>query len=149
MPSSECLVKVGSILNYDFNVKDKTVSLKSLTNRVPSAHYNASIVWRMLDLVNALFELINALSRVICMHVFVFGAKVAPLTAVNGPQVTLFAIAKAVLVQKLARRVTVPYFHALVTQLFGVGGAFDEPEQLFDHTFGEYTLCGQQWQSVL
>ena len=56
-------------------------------SRIPGAHDNAAIFWRILDFVNAVGQLIDTLVRIICMHVDIFGSKVSPLKAIDWSQI--------------------------------------------------------------
>ena len=56
------------------------------------------------------------MSGVVIMHGVVFGAKMAPLEAVDGAQVPLFAVVEAAAVEKSARGVGVPNSHFLIVQ---------------------------------
>jgi len=51
---------------------------------IPGTHNDTTIFRTILDLLNAFSQLVDALSRVVSVHVNVFGTKVPPLKAVHG-----------------------------------------------------------------
>ena len=81
---------------------------------IPGGEHDASVIRVGLDRVDDIGELIHAFPRVVSMHVCVFGTKVAPLKAVHGTKVALFAMPQAQLGEKLLRPVSVPYVDILV-----------------------------------
>jgi hypothetical protein len=62
---------------------------------IPSRQDDAAILWIVLDLVNALRQLVHALPGVVGVHVHVFRAKVTPLEPVHGAKIAFCSIRKA------------------------------------------------------
>lgn len=89
--------------------------------RVPRRHDDSSIFRIVLDLVNTVGQLINALSSVVRVHVHVVRSKVAPLKAVHGSKVANLAMRQAALVEKLARTIAVPNVYILFRKIVGIG----------------------------
>ena len=114
------------------------------TSRVPGGEDDAAVHGIILDGVNDLLQLVNALSSVVGVHVDVFGAKVPPLEAIHGPQITRLAMRQTAAVQKLAGGVAVPYVDAPLLQVLGVGVAPDEPDQFLHHAAEKDSLRRQQ-----
>mmetsp|Transcript_45430 Transcript_45430/g.135543 ORF Transcript_45430/g.135543 Transcript_45430/m.135543 type:complete len:238 (+) Transcript_45430:715-1428(+) len=89
-------------------------------------------------------ELVDALAGVVGMHVLILRPKVAPLEAVHRSQVAFLTVRKPKAVEELAAGVAVPDVHPAVTQLVGVGGAADKPQQLLQHAAPKHALGGEQ-----
>lgn len=87
---------------------------------IPRRHDNASIFRVVLDLVDAVAKLIDTLSGIVGMHIDIGGAKVAPLKAIDGSQVTHLAMGQATLIEKLSRAVAVPNVDVLGSQQIGI-----------------------------
>ena len=68
---------------------------------IPGRHNDATVFRVVLDLVNALGELINTLTCVVGVHVNVLSPKVTPLKAIDRSQIPGFSIIQAPRVQKL------------------------------------------------
>ena len=88
---------------------------------VPGRHDDSSVLWIVNDLVDAVLELVNALSSVVRVHINIFGSKVTPLKTVDWSQVSLFAMTKATRFEKLFRAIAVPDMNVLVGKVIGVG----------------------------
>eukprot|EP00955_Chlamydomonas_euryale_P052059 355043-Chlamydomonas_euryale.AAC.3 len=84
------------------------------------------------------------LTGVVGMHVLILRPKVAPLEAVHRSQVAFLTVRKPKAVEELAAGVAVPDVHPAVTQLVGVGGAADKPQQLLQHAAPKHALGGEQ-----
>jgi hypothetical protein len=67
----------------------------SQIRRIPSRQDDAAILRIVLDLVNALRQLVHALPSVVGVHVHVFRAKVTPLEPVHGAKIAFYSIRKA------------------------------------------------------
>ena len=63
----------------------------------------------MLDLPDALLELIEPLLGVVCITVLVFCSEVAPLEAIDGAKVALASMTQAAFLEELLGAVSVPY----------------------------------------
>lgn len=83
-------------------------------------------------------------SSVVGVHVHILSTKVAPLEAINRSEVHLFTVVEAPLVQEFSGAVAIPDVDALVGEELRVGGARDEPEELFRHASPEGALCGEE-----
>lgn len=119
---------------------------------VPSTKNHAAVVRVRAELVHDLGELVDALARVVCVAVGVFGAKVAPLEAVDGAQVAHLAVLQSQPVQELTAAVAVPDLDPGVAQGLRRRRARHEPQQLEDHGPREDALRRQQredWRAVL
>ncbi len=103
----------------------------------------------MLDLADALLELIDALSGVVCIAVIVRCTEVAPLKAIDGAKVTLASMAEATLVEEVLGAVAVPDLDALCGKEFGVCRAVDEPEELLYDAAEEGSLCGEKREGAV
>mmetsp|Transcript_9042 Transcript_9042/g.25843 ORF Transcript_9042/g.25843 Transcript_9042/m.25843 type:complete len:295 (-) Transcript_9042:749-1633(-) len=116
--------------------------------RVPCGDDDAAIVGAGFNGVDSLHQLVHALAVVVRVHVFIPGAKVPPLEAVDRAQVAFLAMVQPAPVQKLPRGVAVPDLDFLVLQELGVGASTDEPEQLFGDAPPEHLLGCEQRELV-
>ena len=112
--------------------------------RVPGAEDEAAVVGVGAEGVDDAGQLVDALAGVVGLGVDVGGAKVAPLEAVDGPEVAGLAVRQAEVVEELARAVAVPDLDALRGEGLGGGVARDEPEELGNDGLGEDALCGEE-----
>ena len=55
---------------------------------IPGTHNHGAIIWLVLDLVNDTPKLVDTLTAVVRVHVFILSSKVAPLEPVHRPKVT-------------------------------------------------------------
>lgn len=113
-------------------------------SRIPGAEDHSPVVRVGAKLVDDLGQLVDALAGVVCLCVDVLGAKVSPLEAVDGAQVTDLAVGQADAVEELAGPIAVPDLDADVVE--GEGGcvALDEPEELGDDGTEEDPFCCEQ-----
>ena len=109
---------------------------------VPRAEDQTTVEGVRLEGVDDALELVVPLVRVVRLGVDVVGAEVAPLEAVDGAEVTDFAVCEAQVVEELAGAVAVPDFDAFGREGEGGGGALDEPEEFGDYGAGEDAFCG-------
>ena len=98
----------------------------------------------MPQLANHVRQLIDALPGIICLGVFVLGAEVAPLEAVDGTEVAFFAVGEADAVKEGAGAVAVPDLDALGGERVGGGVAADEPEEFGDDGAEKDAFCGEE-----
>mmetsp|Transcript_1744 Transcript_1744/g.4928 ORF Transcript_1744/g.4928 Transcript_1744/m.4928 type:complete len:430 (+) Transcript_1744:290-1579(+) len=115
--------------------------------RVPSGHDDAPIVRLVLNLVEDLSHLVDALPRVVVVHRTVRRAEVAPLPAVHGAEVALLAFGESNGVEIVARRVAVPDLDAFVLQLLGRRLTVEEPEQLLSDASPEDGLGREEGEA--
>lgn len=109
--------------------------------RVPRAQDDASVIRRLLQLPHDVCELVDALSGVVRIGVYVGRAEVSPLEAVDGAKVALGARRESDAVEVGARAVAVPDLDPGAGEVDGGGGAAYEPEELGEdgaeeHAFG-------------
>mmetsp|Transcript_125011 Transcript_125011/g.399693 ORF Transcript_125011/g.399693 Transcript_125011/m.399693 type:complete len:412 (-) Transcript_125011:138-1373(-) len=102
--------------------------------RIPRSQQNPPVCRILLDLANALCQLVNPLTCVVGVHVHVLRAEVAPLEAVDRAQVSLLAVGQTPVVQELAGAIAIPDLDALVREVLAVRVTLDEPQQLLQHT---------------
>ena len=114
--------------------------------RVPRRQDDPPVIGVVLELVDDLGQLVDALPRVVRLRIDVLGAKVPPLKAVDGAQVADLAVGEADAVQELARPVAIPDLDARLAQREGGCVGLDEPEELGDDGPGEDALGGEQGQ---
>jgi hypothetical protein len=119
------------------------------TGGIPRAEYDAAVGRVVLDLADALPQLVDALPRVVLIAVRVLRAKVAPLETVHGPQIALAAMAQAARLEERGRAVAVPDLDALGGEEGRVCRAADEPEQLLDDAAQEGALGGEEGEGVV
>lgn len=119
------------------------------TGRVPCGQDDATIGRVVLDLVDALAQLIDTLACVIGVHIHVLGAKVSPLESVHRSQVALGAVGETYGVEELAGSVAVPDLDALGAQLVGVGAALYKPQEFLGDATPEEPLGGEQREHVV
>ena len=91
---------------------------------VPRVHDQAPALRIFFDLRDDIVDLIDA-------HA-ILAAPIAPLRAVNAPEVAMFI------------RPLVPNRHAVLVEITNVGVAAQEPEQLVDDRFEMQLLCREQ-----
>ena len=84
---------------------------------IPRRDDDPAVVGLVPDRVEHLRHLIDALARVVCVHVGVRRAKVPPLPPVHGPKIALLTMGKPTRVKEITRRVPVPDTNLLVLQL--------------------------------
>ncbi len=88
--------------------------------RVPGAEDEAAVVRVGAEGVDDAGQLVDALAGVVGLGVDVGGAEVAPLEAVDGPEVAGLTVCQTQVVEELARAVAVPDLDALRGE--GLGG---------------------------
>ena len=88
-----------------------------------------SIVWFILQLVDDVRNLVNALPRVVCVGIFVFRPKMPPLKAIYRPKISFLTVRQPHAVQKLTTTIAVPYFDSLFRKRFRRRGSSRELEQ--------------------
>lgn len=91
-----------------------------------------SIVWFILQLVDDVRNLVNALPRVVCVCIFVFRPKMPPLKAIYRPKISFLTVRQPHAVQKLTTTIAVPYFDSLFRKRFRRRGFSRELEQFCD-----------------
>lgn len=119
----------------------------ALTLGVPSTHDDPPIRRIRLDLLHHLRKLIHALPPVIILASAVLSPEVAPLEPINWPQIPLAPVPQPNAVQELPAPIAVPDMHPLVLEEPGIGGARDEPEELFDDAAPEDPLCCEEGEA--
>mmetsp|Transcript_48018 Transcript_48018/g.102108 ORF Transcript_48018/g.102108 Transcript_48018/m.102108 type:complete len:208 (-) Transcript_48018:1159-1782(-) len=82
--------------------------------RVPRAHHNPPILGIVLDLLDAVRQLVHPLARIIRMHVRVLRPEVPPLKPVHRAQVALLPVLQPPRVEELAGAVPVPDVNVLL-----------------------------------
>lgn len=87
---------------------------------VPRRHDDPAILRMVHDLVDALLELVDALSGVVGVHVHVGGTKVPPLEPVHRAQVSHLPVPQPSLIEELARAVPIPNVNVLFGKDVGV-----------------------------
>lgn len=103
----------------------------------------------MLDLPDALLELIDPLLGVVCITVLVLCSEVAPLKAIDGTKVTLASMTQAALLEEILGAVSVPDLNALFGEELGVCRAANKPKKLFYDAAEERSLCGEEREGVV
>ena len=83
------------------------------------------------------------------MHRLVLSTEMAPLEAIDRPQVPLLSLLKAHFVKKLSGGVSVPDFDLFVTEIFGISIALNKPYQLLSDTSPEYVLSRENGEALL
>mmetsp|Transcript_66622 Transcript_66622/g.216793 ORF Transcript_66622/g.216793 Transcript_66622/m.216793 type:complete len:339 (-) Transcript_66622:350-1366(-) len=116
--------------------------------RIPRSQQNPPVCRILLDLANALCQLVNPLTCVVGVHVHVLRAEVAPLEAVDRAEVHFLTVGEPPLVQELPGTVAIPNLDALVGEVLGVRVALDEPEQLLHDSPPEDTLGREQREGL-
>lgn len=114
--------------------------------RVPRREHHAAVIRVRAQLVDNLGELVDALAGVVGFGINVVGAKVTPLEAVDGAQVTHLAVREPDAVEELARPVAVPDLDAGLVERNRRRVALDEPQELGDDGPREDALRCQQRQ---
>ena len=97
-------------------------------SHIPRAHYYASAVWGVLDLIYGLGYLVDMASLIV-------GPR-APLIAVDMAQV-------AILISPL-----VPNAHTVILQIAHIGIALEKPKEFVDYRLQMHLLGGEQRKSV-
>src|SRR5712672_961335 len=87
-----------------------------------------SIVWFILQLVDDVRNLVNALPRVVCVCIFVFRPQMPPLKAIYRPEISFLTVRQPHAVQKLTTTIAVPYFDSLFRKRFRRRGFSHELE---------------------
>jgi hypothetical protein len=90
---------------------------------VPSRHDDTAILRVVNDFVDALGQLIHALTGVVGVHVLVFGPKMTPLESIDGSQISHFPIRESSLIEELSGAIAIPNVNVLGCQVIGVGVA--------------------------
>mmetsp|Transcript_2869 Transcript_2869/g.6583 ORF Transcript_2869/g.6583 Transcript_2869/m.6583 type:complete len:296 (-) Transcript_2869:912-1799(-) len=116
---------------------------------VPGRHDDAAVLGVVLDLINALGKLVDALSGVIGVHRFVLGPKVTPLEAIDRPEVTDLAVAETTVVEEFAAAIAVPDVDILGGKVIGIGIARDEPNKLFGDTAPKRAFGSKKGKSII
>lgn len=111
---------------------------------VPCAEDHSAVVRVVAELVNDLGQLVDALAGIVGLCVDIFGAKVAPLEAVDGTQVAGLTMSEPDAVEELAGSVAVPDLDVDVAEGGGGGVALDEPEEFGNDGAEEDSLGGEQ-----
>ena len=88
---------------------------------IPSTHDDTTVLGIVLNLFNAFGKLVDALTRVVSVHVDILGAKVSPLKSVDWSQVTNLTMRQAPLVEKLARTISIPDMNILGSKIIAIG----------------------------
>ena len=96
---------------------------------VPRTEDDAAVCGVVLDLADALLELVDALARVVCVTVFILGTKVPPLKAVYGAEVTFATVTQSAFLKELLGAIAVPDLDAGGGEGRGGGAAGEEPEE--------------------
>mmetsp|Transcript_16655 Transcript_16655/g.26417 ORF Transcript_16655/g.26417 Transcript_16655/m.26417 type:complete len:240 (-) Transcript_16655:216-935(-) len=117
--------------------------------RIPRTHHNPARVGIVLDLLDAVHQLIHSLAIILIVHTSILRAKVSPLESINRSQVAFFIVRQTAIVQKLARAVSVPNMDAFVLQFLSRRGATHEPQQFLRYASPKHLLCGQQREDVI
>mmetsp|Transcript_41303 Transcript_41303/g.86485 ORF Transcript_41303/g.86485 Transcript_41303/m.86485 type:complete len:396 (-) Transcript_41303:583-1770(-) len=112
--------------------------------RVPRGEDDATVVRLVLDRIDHLLDLVDALPRVVVVHRFVLGAEMPPLPAVDWAQVADLPVRESDRVEVVARRVAVPDLDLLVLQRLGARVARNEPQQLLRHAAPKDRLGGEE-----
>ena len=111
---------------------------------VPCAEYDAAVVRLVLQLVDNLCKLIDALACVVCVMSSVLCAEMPPLETIDGAQVAFLVVREAYRVEEFARAIAVPDLDASFGERLGRGAASDEPQQLAHDGAQEGALCGKK-----
>lgn len=98
----------------------------------------------MLDLVDALLELVDALPCIIGLAINIRRPEMAPLEPVHGPEIALAPVRQPPAVQKRPRAVAVPNLDAARRQAVRVSAPADEPEELLDDAFEVGAFGGEE-----
>lgn len=120
-----------------------------LTRWVPSAEDDPAVRRVVLDLVDAVGELIHALALVVGLAVDILCAEVSPLEAVHRAEVAFFAMRETSRVEEGPRAVAVPDVNVLLAEEGRVGRAGHKPEQLLRGQGGiQRQICLAQGQTL-
>lgn len=114
---------------------------------IPRCHDNATIFRLVLDTLNDILQLINALSSVVVLACLVLSAKVSPLKSIDRTEITNFTCLKSSCVEKFTCAVAVPNANVLLLQQLGIGRAANEPQQFLGDTTPKDTFRRQQWKT--
>ena len=104
--------------------------------------------------MDQLLQLIHALALIVGVHILVLGPEVAPLEAVDGPEVIDLSVSEAEMIQERPAAIAFPNFYVLFPTLkalleqVAVGLAFDEPEQLLDDASPEHIFRGHEREGL-
>lgn len=111
---------------------------------IPCRHDDAPVLGSVLDLFDALSELIDPLPGIVGVHVDVLRTEVAPLESVDGTEIANLSVAQAPLVKELPRAIAVPDVDLLVSQVVRIGVAGNEPQELLGYAPPEGALGGKE-----
>lgn len=87
--------------------------------RIPRRKNHPTIIRIRAQLVYNIGNLINALSRIIGLRIFIFRAEMAPLETVDGAQVANFTVSQTQIVEEFARAIAIPDLYADFVQRDG------------------------------
>jgi hypothetical protein len=91
----------------------------------------------VLDLLNTLLQLIDALPGVVFIRIDILCSKVSPLESIHRTEIALPAVLQPARVEERTRAIAIPDAHALSGEEGAVGAPADEPEQLGEDAFEE------------
>mmetsp|Transcript_4269 Transcript_4269/g.9220 ORF Transcript_4269/g.9220 Transcript_4269/m.9220 type:complete len:224 (-) Transcript_4269:655-1326(-) len=118
-------------------------------SRVPGRNNHATVVRVVLDCIDKLRNLVNALTGVVIVHGLVLCTKVTPLKTVNRTKVALLTIGQAKLIKVLARSISIPNVDVLFLKCLGTGVARDKPQQFLSNTTPKDALGSQKRNCVV
>lgn len=113
LPLPECGLPSGCIRKTDIKLRHQMTRWQrhpAQILNVPRRQQNPAIIRLCLQFRNHLFDLVDTLSRIIRVTIFIFRPKMTPLKPIDGSQVTFFTegLRRAQTVEVRAGTVTVP-----------------------------------------
>jgi hypothetical protein len=103
----------------------------------------------VLDLLNTLLQLIDALPGVVRIRIDILCSKVSPLETVHRTKIALPAVLQPARVEERTRAIAIPDAHTLGGEEGAVGAPADKPEQLGEDAFEECAFRREQGEGPI
>jgi hypothetical protein len=103
----------------------------------------------VLDLLDTLLQLIDALPGVVFICIDILSSKVSPLKSIHRTKIALLAVLQPARVKERTRAVAIPDAHALGGEESAVGAPADEPDQLGEDAFEERAFRREQGEGAV
>jgi hypothetical protein len=103
----------------------------------------------VLDLLDTLLQLIDALPGVVHICFDILSSKVSPLKSIHRTKIALPSVLQPARVEERTRAVTIPDAHTLGGEESAVGASTDEPEQLGEDAFQERAFRREQGEGPI
>jgi hypothetical protein len=103
----------------------------------------------VLDLLDTLLQLIDALPGVVFIRIDILCSKVSPLKTIHRTKIALPSVLQAARVEERTRAIAIPDAHALGGEESAVGAPADKPQQLGEDAFEERAFRREEWEGPI